>query len=178
MNHSLNIIMNKQARKSVMSISIFLLIVGLLGIILPQFMAMAVTLFIGWLFILAGLFTFYITWHGFRDRWVVWLKPFIFFAVGLLILFHPLAGSAALGLMIAVYFLFDGFAGLVFAWELKPYPGWLWLLFNGLLSLLLATVFIIGWPFTSAWLVGLLIGISLFLDGLTLLMLAMSAEVA
>ena len=37
-------------------------------------------------------------------------------------------------------------------------------MFNGMLSLLLAAVFILGWPFTSVWLIGLFIGISLFFE--------------
>jgi len=54
-------------------------------------------------------------------------------------------------------------------------PGWRWLMFNGVLSLLLAVVFIAGWPFATSWLVGLLIGISLFVDCLSLLMLGLAA---
>jgi uncharacterized membrane protein HdeD (DUF308 family) len=80
----------------------------------------------------------------------------------LLILLHPVAGTAALGLVLAVYFLLDGFAGVSAAWELRPRSGWGWLMFNGIVSLGLAAVFIAGWPFTTVWLVGLLIGISLF----------------
>ena len=48
-------------------------------------------------------------------------------------------------------------------------------MFNGIVSLGLAAVFIAGWPFTTVWLVGLLIGISLFFDGLSLLMLGLAA---
>jgi len=41
---------------------------------------------------------------------------------------------------------------------------------NGGLSIVLAGVFIVGLPFTSAWIIGLFIGNSLFVDGLSLLM--------
>ncbi len=96
--------------------------------------------------------------------------------VGLLILIHPIAGTAALGLMLAVYFLLDGFAGVGSAWEMRPRRGWGWLMFNGPLSLVLALVFILGWPFTAAWLIGLFIGSSLLFDGLALLMLGFAAK--
>jgi uncharacterized membrane protein HdeD (DUF308 family) len=152
-----------------------LLLAGIAGIALPQFMSMAVSFFAGWLMIVAGCIAFYITWHGFRDRWIVWLKPFVLVVVGLLILLHPIAGTAALGLILAVYFLLDGFAGAGSAWEFRPRRGWGWLMFNGILSLLLAAIFIAGWPFSSTWLIGLFIGISLFFDGLSLLMLGLAA---
>lgn len=176
MNQSLQVFMDSRSRKTVIITSIVLLLAGIAGIVLPQIMSMAVAFFAGWLLIVAGGIAFYITWHGFRDRWVVWLKPFILITVGLLILLHPVAGAAALGLMLAVYFLLDGFSSVGAALELRPRRGWGWLLFNGIVSLGLAAVFIAGWPFTTVWLVGLLIGISLFFDGLSLLMLGLAAR--
>jgi len=175
MKPSLQIIMDGRSRKTVIIISAVLLILGLIGIVLPQFMSMAVAWFVGWLMLFGSGIAFYIAWLGFRGHWLVWLKPFVLAVVGLMILLNPLAGAAALGLILAIYFLLDGFAGVSFSLDLKPQRGWVWLMFNGVLSLLLAAVFILGWPFTSAWLVGLLIGISLFFDGLSLLMLGLAA---
>jgi uncharacterized membrane protein HdeD (DUF308 family) len=37
-------------------------------------------------------------------------------------------------------------------------------------------VFIAGWPFTTVWLIGLFVGLSLFVDGLSLLMLGLAAR--
>jgi uncharacterized membrane protein HdeD (DUF308 family) len=176
MNNSLVVSMDSRSRKTVIITSIVLLLAGIAGIAMPQFMSIAVALFAGWLMIIASGIAFYITWHGFRDRWVVWLKPFVLLTVGLLILLHPLAGTAALGLMLAVYFLLDGFAGVGSALDLRPRGGWGWLLFNGIVSLTLAAVFIAGWPFTTVWLIGLFIGFSLFVDGLSLLMLGLAAR--
>lgn len=176
MDNTLEVLMDSGSRKTVITTSVVLLLLGVAGIALPQFMSMAIAFFVGWLMIFAGGIALYITWHGFRDRWAVWLKPFALITIGLILLLHPVAGAAALGLILAVYFLFDGFAGVGSALEMRPHRGWGWLMFNGVLSLLLAAVFILGWPFTSVWLIGLFIGISLFFDGLTLLMLGLAAR--
>lgn len=173
---SLNIVLNQRSRKTLKTTSIVLIIVGIIGIALPQFLSMAIALFAGWLLLLAGSIAMFITWHGFRDQWVAWLKPFVLVAVGLLILLNPIAGTAALGLMLAIYFLFDGFAGVGSAWEMRPQTGWGWLMFNGVTSLLLALVLIIGWPFSSAWLIGMFIGISLLIDGISLLMFCLASR--
>lgn len=173
---SLNIYLNQRSRKTLKTTSIVLIIVGIIGIALPQFLSMAIALFAGWLLLLAGSIAMFITWHGFRDQWVAWLKPFVLVAVGLLILLNPIAGTAALGLMLAIYFLFDGFAGVGSAWEMRPQTGWGWLMFNGATSLLLAMVLIIGWPFSSAWLIGMFIGISLLIDGVSLLMFCLASR--
>lgn len=94
-----------------------------------------------------------------------------------MVLFNPIAGAAALGLVLLVYFLMDGFAGITFALALRPMQGWVWTLISGLASLALAVVFVVGWPFNSLWLVGLLVGISLIFDGIALLMLTGEAGV-
>jgi uncharacterized membrane protein HdeD (DUF308 family) len=166
--------MDRRSRKTVIITSIVLLLAGVAGIALPQFMSMAVAYFVGWLMLFAGGIALYITWHGFRDGWVVWLKPFALIAIGLLILLHPVAGTAALGLMLAVYFLLGGFSGIGYALEVRPRRGWGWLMLNGVLSIVLAAVFLAGWPFTSLWLIGLFIGISLLADGIALLMLGLA----
>ena len=43
------------------------------------------------------------------------------------------------------------------------------MVFNGVISALLAILFLIGWPATSLWLVGLYVGISLVFDGWALI---------
>lgn len=173
---SLNILINRRSRKTLMVTSIVLILIGIVGIALPQFLAMAIALFAGWLLLFAGTIALFITWHGFRDRWVAWFKPFVLIAIGLLILLHPIAGTAALGLMLAIYFLFDGIAGVSSALDMRPQQGWGWLLFNGVTSLLLALILILGWPFSSAWLIGLFIGISLLIDGVSLLMFCLATR--
>ena len=127
MYKSLVVSMDSRSRKTAIITSIVLLLAGIAGIALPQVMSMAVAFFAGWLLLVAGVIAFYITGHGFRDHWAIWLKPFALITVGLLILLHPLAGTAALGLVLAVYFLLDGFAGASAARELRPRSDWGWL---------------------------------------------------
>ncbi len=149
-----------------------LALIGLVGVVLPQFLTLAVAVLAGLLLVLAGLVTGYLTWYGYRSSGLAWLKPFVLTALGLLILFYPLAGAAALGLMLALFFLLHAFAGISFALAMRPLPGWGWVLFSGLLSLAIAVIFLVGWPFSSRWLVGLFLGLTLLFDGLSLWMLA------
>ncbi len=149
-----------------------LLILGLTGILLPKLISITLSVMIGWLLLLAGSISTYQVYYSYRTSWLAWLKPFILFAIGFVVLFNPTVAVAALGLLLAIYLLMDGFAGISFALELRPLPGWGWMMANGALSFLLAAILLFGWPFSSLWVVGLLIGISLFLDGLTLLILS------
>ncbi|HFU76917.1 MAG TPA: hypothetical protein ENK68_00235, partial [Epsilonproteobacteria bacterium] len=83
---------------------------------------------------------------------------------------YPMEGAATLGLLFSIYFFMDAFAGfgIAFSSEEKKHT-WIWVL-NGITSLALAIIFIINWPFSSLWLVGFFVGISLLFDGIALLL--------
>jgi uncharacterized membrane protein HdeD (DUF308 family) len=51
------------------------------------------------------------------------------------------------------------------AFRLKPQRGWGWVLFDGLLSIALAILIVIGWPQSSLAIIGLLTGFSLISTG-------------
>jgi len=65
----------------------------------------------------------------------------------------------------------DAYGSFLLAYSVRHKKGWIWMVFNGVISLILASFFLLGWPASSLWLVDLYISISLFFDGLALLTL-------
>ena len=174
-NSSLNVEMNINKnlvdnfkKYAKISGTIFILL-GLAGIIYPAFMSLTTLAFVSYLMIFAGIMAGWMTWTSNKNDWAGWLKSVLLVMVGLFMLFYPLQGVAAIGLLFAVYFLMDAFAGFGLAFSLKPQKiWWLWLI-NAITSLVLGILFIWGWPLSSLWLVGLFVGISLLFDGIALL---------
>ena len=161
--------MGRQLRKSFSTTGILLLLIGIIAILLPQAVSLVLSVFIGSLLILSGLVVAFGTWTGYRANSLAWLKPFVLIVIGLLIAFNPAAVAAALGLLLVVYFLLTGFASISFARDLRPQGGWCWMMLNGVLSITLAVIFLVGWPFNSVALIGILVGISFLFDGISLL---------
>jgi uncharacterized membrane protein HdeD (DUF308 family) len=174
--NSIEVVMNKQLKKGTVLAGILLLIIGSAGIILPMALSIVLSEFIAVLLIASGFTIAYGIWHSHRGSWLAWLKSFVLIMLGLLIGLYPTIGTAALGLLLVIYFFMDGFASISFAFEMRPHKSWVWLLINSFFSFLLAVIFIIGWPFSSIWLVGLFIGISLIFDGIALLSIGMAAK--
>lgn len=172
------VIMDERTRKRSMVVGGLLLLLGVVGVVLPQIMSFTVSVLVAALLIAAGLISLYMTWSGYRRSLLAWFKPFALLLVGLLLAFYPMAGAAAIGLLLVIYFLLTAFAGISLGLALRPMPGWGWTLFSGLLALALAVVFLVGWPFSANWLVGLFVGINLIFDGLALLMLGFKARTA
>ncbi len=148
---------------------IIFVILGLIGIIFPLAISMATVVFVAYIMAIAGVSSGYFTWITNKEDWLGWLKSLVLIVMGLFILFYPIEGIAAIGLMLVFYFFMDAFAGFGLAISMKPHKGWwIWLL-NAFISLALGIIFMVNWPFSSTYLVGLFVGISLFFDGLALL---------
>ncbi len=144
---------------------ILLILLGTIGIILPQIMSLEVSIFIASLLVVGGIFWLI---HSFKARtkeWTEWLKPVLLLITGGLMIFYPMTGVATIGLLLAVYLLLDAYGSFMLAYSLKEKKGVFWMVFNGIISLLLAVLFIVGWPASSLFLVGLYISISLIFDG-------------
>lgn len=148
---------------------IMFIILGIAGIIFPSFMSFTALAFVSYLMLFAGVSSAWLTWMSNRENWSGWLKSFLLIIVALLMLFYPMEGIAALGLLFAIYFFTDAFAGFGLAFSLKPQKVWWLWLFNALTSLALGVIFMVGWPFSSLMMVGLLVGVSLLFDGVALL---------
>jgi uncharacterized membrane protein HdeD (DUF308 family) len=77
-------------------------------------------------------------------------------------------------LILASFLLVYGIFALVLAFRMKPHNGWGWVLFDGIITLLLGILIWAHWPWTSAWVVGTLFGISIFISGITRLMVSLA----
>jgi len=147
---------------------IFILL-GLVGIFFPTFMTMTAVALVSYLMLFAGVSSAWFTWTSHRKDWAGWLKSLMLILVAALMIFYPLNGAATLGMLLAVYFFVDAFAEFGLAFSQRPNTVWLLWLLNGIISLGLGVIFVVGWPFNSLYLVGLFVGISLFFDGVALL---------
>ncbi len=145
------------------------IILGLVGIIYPAVMTVATVTFVAWLMVFGGFMAGYFTYISDKTDYLGWLKSFILIGVGFLMIFYPMTGVGTVGLLFAIYFFMDSFASFSLAMTMRPASGWVWWLVNAIFSMIIGILFIVGWPFTSLYLIGLLVGFSLFFDGISLL---------
>ena len=168
-----NVMLIRNFRRHSILAGTVLTIIGAVGMVLPPLASLSISFLVGFLLILSGVVSGYQVFLSYRKSMMVWLKPFLLVVTGLLILIYPVAGIAAVGIMLAIYFLMDAFAGFSMMFELHELKGTLWLAINSVVSLILGITLIAGWPTSSILLVGLFVGISLFMDGISLLILGL-----
>lgn len=145
------------------------IILGAVGIIYPVFMTLATVTFVSWIMMFAGFMAGYFTYVSDKSDTLGWLKSFVLIGVSLLMIFYPMSGVGTVGLLLSVYFFMDAFTSFSLSLSMRPTHGWIWWMVNAIFSMLLGILFIVGWPLTSMYLIGLFVGFSLFFDGISLL---------
>jgi uncharacterized membrane protein HdeD (DUF308 family) len=159
-------------------LSVLMIAAGVLAIGLPMIAGIAVTAIVGWLLLFSGLFHLAFAWRAGRPGAVVWqiLLGVLYGAIGLYVIANPVAGLASLTLAIALYLLIEAVLEFVLWSRLRSMPGSGWLMVDGIITLVLAVMIWSTWPSSAAWVVGTLIGISMFFSGITRLMLSVAAR--
>ena len=82
----------------------------------------------------------------------------------------------ALTLVLAIFFVVEGIWKIVASFSFRPAPGWLAMLFSGLLGFLLGFLIWKQWPSSAMWAVGLLVGVDLLVTGLSMVALAITVR--
>ncbi|HEX3674670.1 MAG TPA: HdeD family acid-resistance protein [Rhizomicrobium sp.] len=161
-------------------VGLALTLVGIAAIAFPILSTLAATLLAGWVFLFAGVFMLFGSFsiHGTGPFFGSLLISLLSIAAGVFLVFNPLAGALALTLMIALLFLIQGTFELVFAFEMRPHPGWVWMLISGAASLVLGVVIAGGWPGTSLFALGFLLGINFVTTGLGYLFVSRAIQPA
>jgi uncharacterized membrane protein HdeD (DUF308 family) len=159
---------------------VILIVLGILAVAAPFVAGVAMTLFIGWLFLFAGIVGLVAT---FKSRtapgfWWSALSSLVVLIAGLVLLWNPLHGLVTLTYVLIAYFIVDGILTIVLALEHRRELSdrWQWLVVNGVIDLILAGIVISGLPGAFAWALGLLVGIDLVFGGSSLVAMALAAR--
>jgi uncharacterized membrane protein HdeD (DUF308 family) len=80
-----------------------------------------------------------------------------------------------LTLVLAVFLTFEGILELVFYFQIEQRRQAGWVLFDGIVTLILGMLIWLHWPSSSIWVIGTLVGISLIFSGVARLMLSFAA---
>ncbi len=160
---------------------LIMIVLGILAIGEPMVASVAVALFAGWLFLfsgivgLAGVFTA----HRVPGFWWGLLTALLGIAIGIYLIWRPLAGVVTLTLAVAIYFGAQGITQLITAIaQRNMLRSWGWVVFGGIVNILLAAIIISGFPGTAEWTLGLLFGINLLMWGFSLVMTALACRSA
>ncbi len=168
----------QENRTSIMIFGIIMTLIGVVALVYPLTTAIVVKIMIGWVLLIAGLsqiiFSFSTTrWTDFFLELIVGI---LFAIVGIWLAFFPLTGILTLTLLLAFTFIIQGVLEIVSSFRMRPHEGWGWVLFAGILGVVIGLMILGRFPSSAAWAIGLLVGINLIASGVAYIALAMSAR--
>ncbi len=159
-----------------------LIVLGVLAIAAPIFATIAVEIYIGWLFLIAGIVGLVAMFYADDIAAFLWtlVTAALSLCLGVLPLYRPGAGAATLTLALTAFFAAEGVFQIVTSLAYrKALPGaWFWLLASGVCDLLLVAIIVASWPLSAAWTLGLLAGVNLLTSGCAIVMVAFAAREA
>ncbi len=154
-------------RRALIIFGALTVILGILAMMAPLVAGVAVSVTGGILLIIGGIMR---TLFAFKCK--SWGKGILAFVlgvltllIGLVMVFKPILGLTSLTLVLAAYFFVDGIFEIFESFDLKPLKGWGWMLFGGIVSVLLGIMIWRQWPVSGVWAIGILVGIKLVFAG-------------
>ncbi|HXW91696.1 MAG TPA: HdeD family acid-resistance protein [Terriglobales bacterium] len=158
--------------------AVLLIVFGFLAIALPLGTSLGVVLIVAWLIVLSGGFQFI---HAFQSKGagsIAWklLVAVAYLIAGIYFLLHPLLGLASFTLALAFFFVAEGVMDLIAYFQNRSAEGSGWILFDGIVTLILGILVWRHWPSTSGWVIGTLVGISMVMTGTTRLMISLAVR--
>ena len=158
--------------------AIAMVVLGFVAILMPVATGIGVSIFVGWIMVFSGFAYLAYAFAAQGAGAFLWrmLVGIVYVGGGGYLAFHPGIALESLTLLVAVIFAVEGVTEFVVFFQFRNLPGSGWILFDGILTLVLA--FLIGrqWPSSSAWAIGTLLGINLIVSGFTRLMYSVEAR--
>ena len=159
---------------------IVLILLGIAAVIVPVVASLAVAIFLGWLFLIGGIvgaFTTLAHRHA-PGFWWSLLSAVVTIIAGVVLLAWPIGGAVSITLVLAAYLVAEGIASIMFATRHRDrlHSGANWMIFNGVLDVILAVVIVWLLPVGALWALGLFIGIDFLFGGSALVAMALEAR--
>lgn len=164
-----------------LALGILFIVLGTLALGLSMAVTVATVLFFGILLAISGVFQFVdaFKYRGWKSIILHDLIALLYIVAGVILIRQPLAGSMVLTAILGGIFLALGILRIAMGVQLgRAGFSWLWLVFAGLVSLVLGGMIFFQWPTSALWVIGLLVAIEMIFHGWSFVMMALALKAA
>lgn len=153
--------------------AVLIILAGIIAIFLPFISGIAITILVGWLLFVSGIFHLVEAFHARGAGSFFWrlLVGLVYLIGGFDIFIHPAFGLITLTLVLGIILILQGVLAIGGFLAVRARPGAGWILLNGIVALLLGLLIWWDGPRAAVWLIGTLVGINLIFSGVTRLMI-------
>lgn len=167
-----------RASRWLIASAVVVFICGVLAIVLPLTFSVGIAALLGWLFVIAAAahLVFGIRFEATHWGWHAAIAGlYLLAAINLLV--NPLLGVLLLVLIVGVVLIAEGMIEIVLFFVLRQYRRAVWIMFDGVLTLVLGIVACAHWPPDSLEVVQYFVGLSFIASGISRLVLGFAIGV-
>ncbi|KTD19702.1 HdeD family acid-resistance protein [Legionella londiniensis] len=157
-------------------LGIIFILLGSIGLGMLVGLTLVSVLFLGILLIIGGAAQVIDALRSKHWKGALWhlLVALLYIAGGIIIFYDPILASAALTALLASVLIIIGALRFFMALSLRGSKGWGWLMFAGLIAILLGILILAQWPWSGLWVIGLFLAIDLIVSGWTYIFIAVA----
>ena len=158
--------------------AVLLILFGVGTIVVALATSAGVAVVIAWLIQCMGAILFIHAIDSRGEGHLPWkmLVAFLYLIFGFYFLKHSIPTGPVLTLLLTVFFLAEGVLDLAGYFQGRKAGASGWILFDGIITLLLGLLVWRQWPSSSLRVIGILVGISMMTTGLTRTMMSLAAR--
>lgn len=170
----------KKSGNGPLLIGVLLIVLGIVAIALPVVSTIFAETWFALILISAGAAKLVYAFQTRSEGGFIWklLLSILYVATGIMLFVYPRTGILTLTLLLGSYLLTEGVFELILAFRLRPQQNWTSVLTNGIVTLLLGGLVWFQWPFDAPWLIGTLVGASIFFTGVSRVLLSLNTRSA
>jgi uncharacterized membrane protein HdeD (DUF308 family)/CRP-like cAMP-binding protein len=160
---------------------ILLILLGIATVAIPPLGMVAITILLGWVFVISGGFGLVSTLWLREEPGFGWslLSAILGITVGIAMFAMPIEAAFAITVVLVIFFVIEGAGAILYALARKRELSgkWEWMLASGVIDLALGMLIVIYMPTSTSWaLSGLLVGINMLTGGVALVLMATHAR--
>ena len=153
-----------------------LVFAGLIMILLPLEAGIGIAIWISAIIVAAGAFHLIFAVAAGSFGGYLWrtLIGILYMVGGIYLIMHPALALASFTIVLGVVFLVEGVLQIIAYFAIRALPGSGWMLFDGIVTVLLAILILAHWPWSAVWALATIVGINLLISGTTRFMYLMA----
>jgi uncharacterized membrane protein HdeD (DUF308 family) len=170
----------KEATGASIGWAVVMIVLGFVALFIPFAAGIGVSILVSWIIVFSGIAYLAYAFAAQGAGTFLWrvLIGFAYVVGGGYLAFHPGLALESLTLVVAAIFFVEGVMEFAVFFQSRALSGSGWILFDGVITLLLAYLIWRPWPSSSTWAIGTLLGINLIVSGSTRLMYSVTARKA
>jgi len=162
-------------RKRLMWFGILSLLFGIVGTFMSVAMTMTSIILLGFLVVFTGFVFIFESFSApnWKGKLFDIILALIYIGSGMVMIINPAGSAVWFTLFIAVFLIVIGVMRIVTGLKVKDEINeWGWLVFGGVLSIILGLLIYAQWPMSGLWVIGLFISIELIIQGFNAIVLS------